>query len=237
MLETDLYEPVRDYLKAQGYRVRAEVRDCDVVATKGDDLIVVELKLRGTLDLLVQATERQRVSDSVYVALPRPKSRVRRGRQHRAFLRLLRRLSLGLIYVSLDSETPQVEVVLHPGPYEPRKAKRKRTAVIQEAAKRSGDYNQGGSSKTKLVTAYRENAIYIACCLAKHGETAPKQLREMGAGAKTLSILTKNFYGWFARVERGVYALTGKGRAALKKYRELRKRFTARLRKGDYPSF
>lgn len=235
--ETDLYEPVRDYLADQGYRVRAEVKDCDVVATKGDDLIVVELKLRANLDLLVQATERQRVSDSVYVALPRPKSRVRRAKAHRAFLRLLRRLSLGLLYVSIDSETPQVEVVLHPGRYEPKRATKQRRAIIQEAEKRSGDYNKGGSSKQKLVTAYRENAVYIACCLSKHGELSPKQLRDFGAGQKTLSILSKNHYDWFVRVERGVYALTRKGKAALREYPELRKRFMRRLREGRYPSF
>ena len=235
--ESDLYDPIRDYLVEQGYTVRGEVKDCDVVATQGDDLIVVELKLRANLDLLVQGTERQRVADSVYVALPRPRSRVRRGRQHRAFLRLLRGLSLGLIYVSIDSEAPQAEIVLHPGPYEPKRATRKRRAIIQEAAKRTGDYNRGGSSKEKLVTAYRENAIYIACCLSKHGELSPKKLREMGAGKKAQAILNKNHYDWFVRVERGIYGLTAQGKAGLKKYPALRKRFMARLHKGDWPAF
>ena len=235
--ESDLYAPLRDYLVAQGYRVRGEVKDCDVVATKGKDLIVVELKLRANLDLVVQAAERQRVTDSVYVALPRPSSRVARSGRHRALKRLLRRLGLGLILVSLDSETPGVQIVHHPGPYEPKRSKRKRQAIIQEAAQRSGDYNKGGSARKKLVTAYRENAIYIACCLSKHGELSPKRLRELGAGPKALSILSTNHYDWFVRVERGVYALTGKGKAALKDYPELRKRFMARIRAEDYPSF
>ena len=237
MRETDLYAPIRDYLKAQGYKVRGEVKGCDVVATKGDDLIVVELKLRASLDLLAQAIERQRVSDSVYVALPRPSYKVRRSSQHRGFTRLLRRLALGLIFVSLDSDTPEAEIVHHPGPYEPKKSKRKRRAIIQEAVKRSGDYNKGGSSRKKLITVYRENAIYIACCLAKHGELSPKQLREMGAGQKTLSILHSNFYGWFVRVERGIYTLTGKGKSELKGYTTLKRRFLKRLREENYPSF
>jgi len=235
--ETDLYDPIRDYLAAQGYTVRGEVKDCDVVATKGDDLIVVELKLRANLELLVQGVDRQRVSNSVYIALPRPKSRVRRSKQHRAFLRLLRRLTLGLLYVSIDSETPQVDLILHPGPYDPKPDKRKRLAIIEEAAKRSGDYNKGGSTRRRILTAYRENAIYIACCLSKHGNMSPKQLREMGSGRKTQSILSQNHYDWFVRVERGVYTITNKAKRELKDFAKLRKRFMARLRRGSYPSF
>jgi hypothetical protein len=32
--ESDLYAPVRDFLAAQGYTVRAEVKHCDVVAVR-----------------------------------------------------------------------------------------------------------------------------------------------------------------------------------------------------------
>ena len=37
--------------------------------------------------------------------------------------------------------------------------------------------NLGGSSRRPLVTAYRENAIQIACYLADSGEMEPRQLR------------------------------------------------------------
>ena len=57
LVETDLYGPIRDYLVANGYAVQAEVKHCDVTARKGDDLIVVEMKLRCSLDLLIQALE------------------------------------------------------------------------------------------------------------------------------------------------------------------------------------
>ncbi len=52
--ETALYPAVRDFLVAQGYRVRAEVHRCDVAAHRGDDLVLVELKLAPTLDLVLQ---------------------------------------------------------------------------------------------------------------------------------------------------------------------------------------
>ena len=70
MLESDLYQPVKDYLEKHGYTVRGEVKHCDMVAIKGDELIVVELKTGANMTLLVQATERQSISDSVYVAIP-----------------------------------------------------------------------------------------------------------------------------------------------------------------------
>ena len=218
--ETDLYEPVHDFLVAQGYTVRAEVNNCDITATRGDDLIVIELKRRFDLKLFTQATERQRITDSVYVALPAPGDMGPRGRWP-GMKRLLRQLELGLILVFLDSPQPRVEVVFHPLPYQRQKRKRARRAVLAEMAGRGGGRNVGGSSRRKLVTAYREMAIHIACCLEKHGPLAPRRLREMGTGPKTTSILYDNHYCWFERVDRGVYALSARGREELAQYPDL----------------
>lgn len=105
MPETDLYHPIRAFLETNGYTVRSEVKDCDMVAIKGDDLLIIELKQRFGMDLLVQATQRQRASDSVYVALPR--SALPRGRKRWSHIRhLLRRLELGLILVDLERRVP-----------------------------------------------------------------------------------------------------------------------------------
>lgn len=218
--ETDLYGPVRDWLAAQGYAVRAEVEHSDVIAKKGEDLIVIELKRRFDVSLLIQAARRQRISDSVYVALPKPASKDR-GRRWRGIQRLIRQLEMGLIVVSPDPPAPRVEILFHPLPFQRRKLRRARRAVLEEMANRSGDYNQGGSVRKKLVTAYRENAIQIACCLQEFGPLAPRQLRALGTGPKTLSILSSNFYGWFERVERGIYALTAQGKTELEAYPEL----------------
>ncbi len=98
MKETDLYKPIHDYLAKLGYTVQAEVNHCDIIARKGDDLIVIELKTRFGLDLLIQAAERQSITDSVYVALPGPMKMGKRNRWPQK-KRLLRRLELGLILV------------------------------------------------------------------------------------------------------------------------------------------
>lgn len=226
--ETDLYRPVRDYLIAQGYTVRAEVHDCDVTATKDGELIVIELKRAFNLDLLLQATARQRAADSVYVAIPRPASLARRtGWQ--SMKHVLRRLELGLILVALDTPKPSIEIVFHPLPYERKKNRGKKRAILHEISQRSGDFNEGGSNRRALMTAYREAAVRIACYLETLGPMAPRALRELGTGAKTLSILASNYYGWFERVERGVYAVKASAAAELVNYPELVQRFRDEL--------
>ena len=50
--EYQLYEPVKAFLEAQGYEVKAEVSGCDVVAVRGKEPpVVVELKMRFNLEL------------------------------------------------------------------------------------------------------------------------------------------------------------------------------------------
>ena len=218
--ETDLYPPLKKYLETNGYRVRSEVKHCDIVASKDDDFIVIEMKRHLSIDLLIQATKRQSLTGSVYVAIPRPADMGRRSRWS-GVRRLLRQLSLGLILVSLDNSAALVEVMFHPIPHKRKKGGKARRAVLREIGKRSDDYNMGGSTGRKLVTAYRENAIQIACYLEKLGPSTPKALRALETGGKTLSILSSNFYGWFERIARGVYDLTPTGVEALKEYPDL----------------
>jgi len=71
------------------------------------------------------------------------------------------------------------------------------------------------------MTAYKENCIHIACCLEKFGPLSPKNLRELGTGEKTLSILHKNYFGWFERVKRGTYIISEKGKNEIKLYPEI----------------
>ncbi|UCH33822.1 MAG: hypothetical protein JSV65_14825 [Armatimonadota bacterium] len=220
--ETDLYRPIYEHLVAQGYTVRSEVEHCDITATRGDELVVVELKRSFGTNLLVQATQRQKVADSVYVALPRPDEWNQAwGRK----LHLLKRLELGLILVSFDSGEPIVEVVFHPVPFDRRQRKSARRAVLQEIESRSGDFNEGGSYRRKIATAYRENAIHIACCLDVFGPLSPRQLRSLGTGPKTGSILYSDVYGWFDRIGRGLYGLRPQGRTEIGHYPRLARRY------------
>jgi hypothetical protein len=214
-LESDLGEPIQRYLEANGYTVRSEVRDCDITAVQGDELIVIELKRGFTTDLLLQATDRQRVADAVYVALPADGTMAaHHSKRRQAIERLLKRLELGLILVAFpEGRPPEVDVAFHPLEHaRPRRAPRTRRVFLREIAGRSSDYNIGGSCGRKIVTAYREQAIFIACCLDRFGAMSPGALRALGAGLKTQDILFRNVYDWFDRQERGRYALRQRGR-------------------------
>jgi len=194
LAETDLYPPIREMLLRSGYTVRGEVLDCDVAAVRPapeggggkEELVIVEIKLSLSLDLLIQAARRQRIADSVYVAVPRPPKGIWTKRW-RGLRHLLRRLEMGLILVSFSRRKPPVEIVAHPVPFARQKRKSKRRAVLREIAGRSGDFNIGGSTGRKIVTAYREQAIRIACLLERLGPLPPRELRALGTGERTLS--------------------------------------------------
>lgn len=217
--EISLYAPVKSFLEAQGYEVKGEVRGCDLVGVRGGDLVVVELKRAINLTLVLQGLERQRMTDAVYLAVEEPRRADRRF--WRDCLGLCRRLGLGLITVRFGSFGPRVEVLCDPGPYQPRKAVRRRGLLLGEFRSRTGDYNVGGGTRRPLVTAYREEALRIAGELRARGALKVKEVREATGCAKAGSILAKNFYGWFERAERGVYRLTPRGEEALARYADV----------------
>jgi hypothetical protein len=227
LAETELYAPVCAYLQEQGYTVRGEVEHCDIVAVREEELIVIELKTALNLPLIAQAVDRQKITDSVYVAVPRPLNHRRWMSQTKSVQVVLKRLEIGLILVSPRSRTARIDIIFHPVAYQRRKRSRLRRAVLTEIEHRSGDYNQGGSCRRKLVTAYREKAIHIACCLSEVGPVSPAKLRELGTAENTQPILYSNVYAWFERVDNGIYALAAKGKAELAEYPDLSERYNA----------
>jgi hypothetical protein len=172
------------------------------------------------------------MTDCVYVAIPRPSNKWRWWNQSRSVRHLLRRLELGLILVCPDPGKPPVEVVFHPLPFTRRRRARSRRAVLEEVRSRTGDFNTAGSRRTKLVTAYRERAIRIACLLRAGGRLSPRSLRAMGTGPETQGILFHNVYGWFERTGRGVYGLSARGCEELESYPGLVKRYLAAARRA-----
>ena len=65
------------------------------------------------------------------------------------------------------------------------------------------------------MTAYRQQALVCAAAL-QSGQLRPRDLR--AAAPDAAKILLHNVYGWFERVDRGVYALTEVGIEALKRW-------------------
>ena len=214
MRETELYAPVKAFLEAQGYEVKAEVGPADVMARRGDEPpVIVELKTGFSLALVHQGIARQSVSDVVYLAIPRKTGRPFQI-QLKSMKTLCRRLGLGLITIRTKDDL--VEVHCDPGPYRPRENKARKERLLREFAKRSGDPNTGGATRQGLVTAYRQDAIRCATFLAEQGPSKGAVVaRETGVERAT-RMMADNHYGWFERQERGIYALCDFGQTALK---------------------
>lgn len=215
--EQHLYPPIKALLQRQGYQVKGEVGAADVVALRGDKPpVIVELKLRFTLSLFHQAVERLRITDLVYIAVLRPTGRSAR-RALKDNLALCRRLGLGLMTVRPDG---RVEVHCDPGPYAPRRSKKRTQRLLREFERLRGDPNAGGATRHGIVTGYRQDALRCAAYLAEHGPSKGADVARAVKVPAATRLMADNHYGWFERERRGVYALTPSGTDGLKHWAE-----------------
>ena len=207
--ETALYAPIKAFLERAGLIVKGEVRGCDVVAIypgKTELVVVAELKLGLSLELLLQAADRMAIADEVWLAV----AATGRGRDRdRRAVKLCRLIGFGLLAVTL--RTGHVEVLAEPAPYRPRVNRRKRSLLMAEFNRRRGDPMQGGSTRIPVMTAYRQQALDVAAAL-RDGPRRPRDIRPAAPDAG--SILLRNVYGWFERLAPGLYCLTPEGHAA-----------------------
>lgn len=229
MKEEELYRPVKDFLEAQGFQVKAEINHCDLVAVRGaEPAVVVELKLSLNLEVLLQAVDRTRVSELVYVAVPEAGARARLSSRsaRRAIKRLFRMLGLGLLTVGFRTPAgkprgvPRIEVLVEPAPYAPRKSLRQQRRLEREFHARVGDFNTGGTHRTHRLTAYRQDALMCARFLGEHGTSAPLAVKKATGVERAGQLLYRNVYGWFRRPRTGCYELSQSGLDALVLYAE-----------------
>ena len=211
--ETDLYPPIKAFLEDQGYAVKAEVGAADVVAIRGaEPPVVVELKLGFSLALFHQCVARLKLADEVYLAVARQPGK-RFAKALKDNVTLARRLGLGLITVRLSDGL--VEVHCDPGPYAPRKNTKRQGMLLREFARRQGDPNDGGQTRAGLVTAYRQDALKLAMFLYEAGATKGAEVaRATGVSAAT-RMMRDDHYGWFEKVDKGVYGLSPAGAEAV----------------------
>jgi len=210
--ETDLYPPVKAYLEAQGYAVKGEVGSVDVVAVRGEEApVLIELKLGFSLALLHQGIARQAISDVVYLAVPKMT-----GKGVKENLNLCRRLGLGLMTVRARDSF--VEVLVDPAPYSPRKSAKRKARLLREFARRVGDPNAGGATRVGLVTSYRQDALRCATYLEDEGASKGAVVAKAASVPNATRIMADDHYGWFERIEVGIYMLTPKGVEGLAAY-------------------
>ncbi len=211
--EADMSPFLKAFLEGQGYTVKGEVGAVDLMACRGDEPpLIVELKLGFSLTLYHQAIARLAVTDSVYISVPKPA-----GARARKILAentaMCRRLGLGLMTVLKDG---RIDVQCDPGPYEPRKNKKKQTRLLREFERLRGDPNDAGATRHGIVTAYRQDALVCAAHLAKTGASRGRDVAKATGVERATTLMRDNHYGWFEKVEKGVYALSEAGAQGLK---------------------
>src|SRR5262249_27029028 len=106
--------------------------------------------------------------------------------------------------------------LVEPVPWRPRRDAKRRSRIVDEHRRRQGDPATGGSTRQPIMTAYRQQALACAAAL-QWGPARPRDLKPNLPDAP--KILLGNAYGWFVRVEGGVYALSEGGRAALVRWK------------------
>jgi hypothetical protein len=214
--ETALYVPVKRFLEGLGFEVKGEICGCDLVALRGDEpplVVVGELKLGFNLELVLQGINRTPACDEIWLAV---RASGRRGRERDPRVRrLCRLLGFGLLGVTARG---RVEVLVEPGPWRPLRDPKRRSRLVQEHRRRLGDPALGGMSKAPIMTAYRQQALACAASLA----SGPRRTADVRTAVPDApKILLRNVYGWFFRVERGVYGLTQAGTAALTRWPQM----------------
>ena len=228
-METALYLPVKHFLEKLGFAVKGEIGGCDLVALSGDDppiVVVGELKLSFNLELLLQAVDRAGACDEIWIAA-RMSARGKGRESDARYRNLCRRLGFGMLGVT---ERGGVEVLVKPATTSPRRDAKKRSRLVTEHQRRQGDPATGGSTRAPIMTAYRQQALACASALA----TGPRRVRELRADIPDAGkILLQNVYGWFDRIERGIYVLTDAGRAALKRWPQQPVEFAQEFGLGD----
>jgi len=210
-LETSLYQPVKRFLEGLGFEAKGEVGGCDIVALREGSpsaLIICELKLSFTLELVLQAVDRSSACDEVWLAV---RASLRgRGRETDSRVKKLCRLcGFGLLSVFSSG---RVEVLVEPVHWKPRHDAKRKSRLVEEHRRRRGDPTAGGSTRLPIMTAYRQQALACAFAMIE----TPQRPRDLKLAAPDApKILQHNVYGWFERTERGVYSLTSVGRKAL----------------------
>ena len=106
---------------------------------------------------------------------------------------------------------------MDPAPYVPRQSKRRKGRLLREFSRLVGDPNTGGQVRVGIVTAYRHDALRCVGAL-RDGPVKASAVAAAAGVEVARRVMSDNHYGWFERVERGIYALSPKGEAAVEEY-------------------
>lgn len=209
--ETDLFLPIKNFFEKNNYKVQGEIKNCDIICIKNDDIIAIEIKKSFNLKVLYQAMDRKVFSNYVYIAISRPKNFRKKEVKH--MIKILKSLNIGLITVALDSPIKTVDIILKPDFKKIYKNSKKKKIILNEFENRNLSYNLGGSSSKNdfILTSYREKCIFIVCILKILKKASPKQISSLTNINNVGNILRNNHFSYFKKIERGIYTLSNQG--------------------------
>lgn len=205
--ESEMFVYIKNYFQKKNYEVYGEVKNCDVVCIKKDNIVVVEMKKDLTIKLITQGIDRQKITEHVYICYRKPKKFTLKKR--RETITLCKRLGLGIILVNIEED--EIKTILEPS-IKRIVNKNKRNEIKKEIEGIKVNINQGGTNKVKKNTAFREKNILISCALELEGSSSSKDLiKKFSCPQNTNRIMYYNIYGWYEKVSRGIYKLSKKG--------------------------
>ncbi len=208
--EKDLFPIVKKYFEGLDYKVNAEVKDCDVVLTKDNIITVVELKINLNITAVYQALDRQKITDSVYIAIQKPKRYS--TKELSKMKNLLKRLNIGFILIDIKNDTLQIIL-------EPTIGKQKNNKLTKKIAKeiegRTLDTNIGGTTQVKQMTAYKDFSIKLACFMEHYSIVNHSFLKKNFGIENSYHVMYNNFYGYYTKYGNGDFGLSHKGEEML----------------------
>lgn len=213
-----MYPIIASYLNNLDFKVQAEVNDVDIMAVKEELIVLIEMKTILSTTLIAQGLKRSSLGDVVYLAIPKPTKKVFHSTLFKDKCFILKHLGLGLLLVDMKQEA--VEVHLDPFSYTPKKRTKLKRKLLKEFSQRKMYYNVGGISKTKILTSYRELAL-LTLYFLRNEPKSTKEIKTFVNNNKVMSLLQKNYYGWFLRLSKGVYTITTQGKSALQEYKDV----------------
>ncbi|MFV0503721.1 MAG: DUF2161 family putative PD-(D/E)XK-type phosphodiesterase [Lachnospirales bacterium] len=215
--ESDMYIPVKKYFQKQGYEIHGEVLDCDMTATKDDELIIIEFKLSFNVTLIFQGIDRQKYTNLVYLCIPKPEGKRLVGyRKLQKIKKVCTPLGFGLITYDVKNK----EIIVHNKPNfkEPTK-KFYFDKIMKEINGRTMDLNTGGTTGVKINTAYKELRFTLIFLLERDGMSTAKVLRnKYDLPNNTYRVLRNNIGEFFTKEsERGYFSVSKIGKNELRK--------------------
>lgn len=224
-MEKDLFGPIKQFFEKEGYVCDGEVKDIDMYMEKPGEGpqsgVAIELKVSLDFRALQQAALRQKVVNTVFIGIFKPKDLRTHAFHDKVYL--LKRLGIGLIFVSKRSGAVEIynePVVTEISKYQSQN-KKKKEIISAEFQKRKAKNNVGGVTGTKLITSYREDALLVLDALAElGGEATTKEVRALSKIDRATNIMHSNHYGWFAGVSKGVYRIRQAGYDALEEFED-----------------